>query len=477
LSAVENKETHNGQPNSTDRHRDDCDFDLAIVGGGFSGICTVWHLLRHEGLSPSFRCAIIEPDTRLGAGLAYRTDSPCHLLNVPARGMSVSSRDRGSFVRWLSEVAPDYSPDDFVPRGLYRQYLIACLKQALEPWQPEVLSVFQDEVRAIIPPSGSHKHLLRLASGNIIRAKAVVLAIGNLPPRSHLDNGLLCLPWCRSINYRTIQTLAIIGTGLTALDVILEAEEAGYAGRYVLISRHGQFPRPHHDPVQNVPNELHQWATELVASRPKLLRVLHAFQQKRKAGFDWQPLVDALRHVAPEIWRGFAPEDKQKFLCRLRALWNIHLHRSCQKSIQTVMQLRNSGRLEQIHARVVAVEKRDGRSNSAVRLVLQPGNVATVDVDAAVNGTGLFSNILQTDSQLVAQLLEDGLVQPDTFRLGLRVNTLGQLISATGVVQPLLFTVGTLRRGEELECTAVPEIRRQVAGMVDEIVRVMGEIA
>jgi hypothetical protein len=37
-----------------------------------------------------------------------------------------------------------------------------------------------------------------------------------------------------------------------------------------------------------------------------------------------------------------------------------------------------------------------------------------------------------------------------------------------------LFTVGTLRRGEELECTAVPEIRRQVAGMVEELIRVVG---
>ena len=68
-------------------------------------------------------------------------------------------------------------------------------------------------------------------------------------------------------------------------------------------------------------------------------------------------------------------------------------------------------------------------------------------------------------------------MQPDAFRLGFRVTGSGQLLSADGTVQPRLYTVGTLRRGDELECTAVPEIRRQVAGMVEEIVRVTGGLA
>jgi uncharacterized NAD(P)/FAD-binding protein YdhS len=456
--------------------REGYDLDLAIVGGGFSGLCTAFHLLTHEGLRPTFRCAIIEPGARLGAGQAYGTDSPHHLLNVRARGMSITACNPGSFVRWLSEAAPEYGPDDFVPRGLYRRYITACLDQAMEQRQPDALTVMQDEVLAVARKAGSPRYLLRLKSGGTIRARAVVLAIGNLPPRTSLDNGLLRSPWHRSADYRHFGTLAIIGTGLTALDVILEAEASGYCGQYWVISPHGRFPQPHIEPFIPVPAELRRWAEELAASRPGLRRVLGAFQRMRKSGVHWQQLVDSLRRFSPDLWNSFDLEDKRLFLRHLRCLWNVHLHRSSQKSFQLVTELREAGRLQQIHARVTAVEKLDGAANFAVRLVLRSATVPTLDVDAAVNGTGLYSNVLKTDSALVAQLLADGLALPDAFHLGFRVNGVGRLLSADGTIRPDMFTVGTLRRGEELECTAVPEIRRQVAEMVHEIVRMQEEI-
>lgn len=458
-----------GETKETDRH----EVDLAIVGGGFSGICIAWHLLTHEALPPSFRCVIIEPGERLGAGLAYRTDSPCHLLNVRARGMSITADDSRSFVRWLAEAAPEYSPDDFVPRCVFRRYINACLDRARER-RPEALSVLRDEVCALVPNSASPGYLLRLKTGAVVRARAVVLALGNLPPKSSLDNGLLCSPWCGSVDYRRIGTLAVVGAGLTALDVILEAEASGYAGRYLIISPHGQFPRSHREPFIPVPAELRLWAEELAASRPTLRDALRAFQRKRRAGVHWEHLVEALRPYASSIWHGFDVSDKRLFLRRLRGFWNTHLHRSCRESIELVQQLKESGRLEQLSARVIAVEKRDDAGVSAVRLVLQTDTVTTLDVDAAVNAMGLFSNIRKTDSVLLAQLLEDGLVQPDEFCLGLRVNGAGRLVAADGSVGSGLFTVGTLRRGEDLESTAVPEIRKQVAVLVAEIVGMIG---
>jgi uncharacterized NAD(P)/FAD-binding protein YdhS len=285
------------------------------------------------------------------------------------------------------------------------------------------------------------------------------------------DNDLLNSSWSGPVDYRKIGTLAVIGAGLTALDVILEAEDSGYAGRYWIISPHGQFPQCHREPFLSVPPELRLWAEEVAAARMTLRGALRAFQRKRKVGVHWEHLVEALRPFAAVIWRGFDERNKRLFLRRLRSFWNTHLHRSCQKNIQVVARLKECGRLVQVPARVIAVEKRSDDGESAVRLVLQSESVSTLDVDAAVNAMGLFSNIRKTDSALVAQLLDDGVVQPDEFCLGLRGDDKGRLLSPDGTVRHDLFTVGTLRRGDELECTAVPEIRKQVSVMVEEIVR------
>ncbi len=451
------------------------EFDLAIVGGGFSGLCTAWHLLTDVMLQPTFRCVIIEPDERLGAGLAYRTESPCHLLNVRARGMSITAADPGSFARWLARAAPQYSPDDFVPRRLYRRYLKDCFDRAVDQQPAGMMTVLRDAVRGLALLGDSPGYSLDLVSDVAVRARAVVLAIGNLPPGPTFDNGLLCSPWCRPFDFNRIGMLAIVGAGLTALDVILDAEAAGYRGQYKVISRHGLFPLPHREPFEPVPAEVRAWAADLAESRPTLRHALRAFQLKRKSGVHWELLVDSLRLFASRIWKNFDQADKRRFFRHLRTIWNIHLHRSCQHNIAVVARLKATGRLEQIHARVIAVEKRGSHCDTAVRLVLRRGTDFTLDADAAVDGTGLFTTIRRTGSALVAQLLDDGMVQPDDFCLGLKATETGQLLSADGSVRIDLFTVGTLRRGEELECTAVPEIRKQVAVMVQEILRLVGD--
>lgn len=475
---TEDNPTRSGQEYSADS--DVCpaktdgstDFDLAIVGGGFSGLCTSYHLFTHERLKSGFRCAIVEPGACLGAGIAYRTDCPHHLLNVRAKGMSITESDPGSFVRWLAESAPEYSPDDFVPRGLYRRYTNDCLSKALAGRETGVLTTLRDEVCALTPES-SGLYRLALKSGRILHAGIVVLAMGNLPPICTLDNGLLQSPWQPPGDYGKLRTLGIVGAGLTALDVILEAEASGFSGRFYVISPHGQFPRSHHEPHQPVSPELRQWAAELASSRPNLRMALREFQRKRKSGVPWECLVDSLRRHSPFIWSNFTVRDQKRFLRNFRNLWNAHLHRTCRKSMEVISQLKACGRLIQISARVTGVEKREQDGDRAVRLSLKCGPLAALDVDMAINATGLFSDILRTDSALVPQLIEARLAQPDEFRLGFKINESGQLLSADSIVQPGLFTIGALRRGRELESTAVPEIRRQVRDMIEKIISMM----
>ena len=59
---------------------------VAVVGGGCSGVLAAVHLLAHS--DGRCRVVLIERDAQVGAGVAYGTDAPWHVLNTPAAVMS-----------------------------------------------------------------------------------------------------------------------------------------------------------------------------------------------------------------------------------------------------------------------------------------------------------------------------------------------------------------------------------------------------
>jgi uncharacterized NAD(P)/FAD-binding protein YdhS len=63
----------------------DCPLVIAIVGAGFSGTMVASHLLHHA--PGPLRLLLIDRSGRFGAGVAYGTSDPGHLLNVSAGAM------------------------------------------------------------------------------------------------------------------------------------------------------------------------------------------------------------------------------------------------------------------------------------------------------------------------------------------------------------------------------------------------------
>lgn len=81
--------------------------------------------------------------------------------------------------------------------------------------------------------------------------------------------------------------------------------------------------------------------------------------------------------------------------------------------------------------------------------------------DFAFDCLGLCPDLRRAKSPLLTNLLSQGIASFDVLHLGLRATPLGNLISLDGCVQPEIFTLGSLRRGELWETTAVREIRVQ----------------
>ncbi len=100
----------------------------AIVGAGFSGMAVAIGLLQR--LKAPARVYLINRSLSFGRGLAYGTNSPSHLLNVPAGRMSLDPRQDSGFLDFLASRGLPYRAGDFVPRSLYGDYLERSLLRA-----------------------------------------------------------------------------------------------------------------------------------------------------------------------------------------------------------------------------------------------------------------------------------------------------------------------------------------------------------
>src|SRR5688572_23926759 len=104
---------------------------ITIIGGGLSGSILLINLLKQQWGGP-VKIILIEKEESLGYGVAYSTQEPLHLLNVPVRKMSLFTDDPDHFYNWFSSKGIDVSHNDFVQRGLYGKYIEKELKKAIQ---------------------------------------------------------------------------------------------------------------------------------------------------------------------------------------------------------------------------------------------------------------------------------------------------------------------------------------------------------
>ncbi|HEY8208956.1 MAG TPA: FAD/NAD(P)-binding protein [Myxococcaceae bacterium] len=437
--------------------------DVAVVGGGASGVLTAAWLLRMAKRSgPGFRVALIERQARAG-GVAYGTRRPEHLLNVPAGRMSADPADPLHFVRWAKGRVRGVAPGAFLQRRRYGEYLRWFLENAVRAAAPgvELVRVRGEAVRV---SKGRGGYRVRLRSGRSLRALWVVLATGNaapepLPgvaPELRARGVAIEDPWPASLAKVPVHgTVVLVGSGLTAVDAIATLRARGHRGRILAVSRHGLLPRPH---LAVAP------VREGGLPRERSLRSLLGWL--RRSGDGWRSALDVLRPASSALWRGLAEEERARFLRHLRTRWDVHRHRMPPRLDALLRELLAERRLRVIAGQVVGASP-SGREIQ-VRIRRRGGaRPMTVEAELLVNCTGP-SPESALGAPLMQGLLEDGLASVDTLGLGLRTRG-GALLDVRGRATPRLLAVGPLRRGELWETTAIPEIRVQAKEAAERI--------
>src|SRR5688572_20467226 len=158
-------------------------FEVAVIGSGASGALVAAQFRRVA--HPTARLALIEAGARAARGLAYGTPYGAQQLNVPAGRMSGLVADPDNFVRWLKGRMPQTHAGTYAPRSLYGTYLADLLDEK-RPNYPEIVHVNGTAVG--LTQSGG-RWVAHLHDGRTLTARAIVLALGSLPPVDPLGLG------------------------------------------------------------------------------------------------------------------------------------------------------------------------------------------------------------------------------------------------------------------------------------------------
>ena len=425
---------------------------VAVIGAGFSGTLLAVNLLR---LGASV--VLIERDSaHLAKGLAYGTKRAEHLLNVRAANMSAYPDDAGHFLRWMGFDTADQA-NRFVPRLTYGHYLHDQLLAAMTA-APSRIRIENREALGLRDEDGGVT--ITLAGGDTVRAEAAVLALGNAPPppippfaglpaaRYFAD------PWQPSVTegLEAVGHLLLLGTGLTAIDIILSLDNAGYRGRITALSRRGLIPRAHADsgPVVGA----------IACPEARGSRLI-AHVRARAGTIGWRAAVDELRPHTQSLWRRHDIAAQRRFLRHLRLWWDVHRHRLAPQAAARIAALQAEGRLGFIAGRPAGVDDEGGRCR--VRLRRRGASSEEVlPVDRIINCAGPDGDITAATQPLLRELIATGRIRADVHHLGLDVDHTGRVRRADNQPQPRLFAVGPMTKGEAWEIIAVPDIRRQV---------------
>jgi uncharacterized NAD(P)/FAD-binding protein YdhS len=435
---------------------------IVILGGGFAGAATAIKLV--EAGYPAAQVTIVEPRAELGRGIAYGTPDLDHLVNGPARMFSLYPGDPGHLSRWLAN-HPDRrgwtGPADgnfdasFPPRYLYGDYVQSELART------GVRHVIDRAVDVV--PEGE----VMLASGRRLPASRIVLATGLVRNESgfaisgpvRTQGRYIGDPWAANA-YDAVEgpdgDVAIIGSSLTMLDIVISLEKRGFRGRYCTFSRRGL--------IAHCRREVEAWPAFLDPENlpSRALALLRDIQRERRAimaaGEDWQRLIVSLRPFIEPLWANASDIERRRFTRHLRTFWDLAFHRAVPDSIAWLDRVREQGRFFNVAGRV---QRLTPSAESGVDVTWRPRGDAESQsrrFDYVVNAAGYESDWRRLPDTLARNLVARGAVKPHPIGFGIEADAAtGAVIGSDGRPSRRLYAVGHPLRGAAWEASSVLE--------------------
>lgn len=439
---------------------------IVIIGGGFTGACTAYHLARALP-AKSATITVIEPRALLGQGLAYSTDDPVHRTNVPASRITMDCARPGQFAEWLgSRPHPLTTPEDlhagavFAQRGLVGRYVA----EALAPFLASGRIRHRTGMARGVRRNGA-RFVISLQDGPDLVADQLVIATSHPPPALPPELAplagaprLLCDPSDRTGLAAIAQAgghVLVVGSGLTSADVIASLDAQGFAGRITCLSRRGLRPRGH--AFGFAPTSARFAVTPETTALGLLRRIRQAVRADAAAGLPWQAALDRVRIDGPLIWAALPPVERAKLVRKLRIWWDVHRFRIAPQIEAAIERRLAAGRLAMLAGRLT--QARSGPEGIRVAWrSRQTAQAAQAVFNAVIVTTGPAHGAILGSSAAMRDLAQAGLVRADPLGLGLEVTNTAQAVGAGGRITAGLYVAGPLARGHIGELMGIPEV-------------------
>jgi uncharacterized NAD(P)/FAD-binding protein YdhS len=462
--------------------------DIAIVGAGAAAVGLLDALAATDG-SPG-GITVFEPSPHLWRGRPYGPDLDTVLVNSPPAMMSIRHLDFGHYAAWLGTRGAAHLDEllgqPLVPRALYGEYLAHTAETASATlrehgWRVRVVTARVTTVAR----SGARLSLLT-EDGRGHDADHVALCMGGGTPQDHY--GLGQAPGFVGDPYPLARTLdrvppgsdvAVIGSGLTAVDVVVSLAARGHTGQITLLSRSGVLPHVWQRPVGHRPQHV---TAERVATLHRkhgvvtfwdLIGLLRA--ELAEAGEDFEDFVAELlateteepvrrlraqlaavddsrigrrvlqetaHTIGPYTWRLLPEPDRMRLRRHFRMATSV-ASPMVPVNASTMMRLLDSGQLA-----VAAGVRKIEAANGLFRVLGDDGERTPDVVVNAVNPPPRA--IPRAAGQLVTSLLADGSAE---------------LYPSGGLVptDPRLHVVGDFAGGGPFITSSIPGIAAQAA--------------
>ncbi len=465
---------------------------VAIVGGGALGAALFDILVDRltSETSPRAwpRIVLFEKSERVGPGLAYARDESPYLLNQSAQTMSLVPGRRAHFCEWRDarSLARTENEELFGARQTFGDYVEDCFTRAVDKARRRglVVSVIRDEVSALTPRRFGGYRVVTSAHAPV-EADVVVLAVGNLPStrlRALGGPGFVASPYPSAEMRARIPPrarVAILGSGLSAIDAALALLGAGHEAPLTMASRSGLLPAVRgplvaHE-LQHVTRVNVARATEH-GRRPLRFETVARWLQLELGRYDlslawdqdfpawappldhcgsqvaaaargprvWQSIGEALNPMIEVLWHHLAHDDKRLFLDRFYSRFMSHW---------VPIPLMTGRRvLAALRERKLTVERgltglRFDADTKAYHLHFLE---RLVPFDFVIDATGTPRHLSECDSPLLHALLAQGTIAAHDLG-GLRVDFESlRVLGKDGHADPSLFALGNLTSGTHL---------------------------